>query len=587
VPETRAGQLSYVLADAELRDIRVGGHLALDVVYVAVRDAEWGTVPGEILSCGTSRTRAGTTTTVEVRHSRGDIAFRWRGTIEAATDRVRFTMDGIAEQDFDTNRIGFCLLHPQALKGQPARVSGPSGEQRGIFPAEISPDPVFSGFDRMTCRVGDGAELEIRFDGELCETEDHRNWSDPGWKTYCPPLAAPRPVRFVAGQRVTRAVELRARVTADAPRRAADGHTARVRIRETVTGAFPAIGLGASCWLASDHAVRDAVRALRPSHLHVELEDGTSWAGRLETAAAEAEDLGVPLDIAIAAEPERVALIADRAARTVPRLGRMTVFSPTRHVTDGGTVSALRAALRNAGLAAPVGGGSRAHLAEFNRAVFDAGTWDFVTYGLTPQVHHTDDDSVLATVAAIADGLRQAEAIGGGLPVVVGPITLRPRFNAVGRSDPIPTGDDDGPDVDNRQHTRLAGVYLAAAAVRLIGAGALTVFRAAGRRGAVTSSGEPTPAAAVVSALTSLAGAEARATECPRSEVVAGAAAIAGGLRILVANLSPGERRLELDGAAVQDATVLAGSGLAGDALDPARLTLPPRSAVLLSAVAA
>jgi D-apionolactonase len=572
--ETRAGDLSVVLADSELRDIHVGGHPALDLVYVAVRDPGWGTVPGEILSVATCRTTTGTTTEVEVRHAQGEIAFH-----------VRFVMDGVAQTGFDANRIGFCLLHPQALKGLPVRISGPSGALDGTFPEQISPDPVFSGFDRMACCVAEGAELEIRFDGEVFETEDHRNWSDPGWKTYCTPLAAPRPTHLAAGQHVTQSVELRAHVASALSRRGPRSEAVTIRIGPAVIGTVPALGLGTSGLTRPAPATCEAVRALRPAHLHVELEDGTPWPSRLKTAEAEATALGTTLDVAVVAAPERVALIADRAARTVARLGRVSVFSPARHHTGRGTVTTAREVLRDAGRDVPVGGGSRAHFAELNRGTFDAETWDFVTYGLTPQVHHSSDGSILATAAAIADGLEQARSIAGGLPVVVGPVTLRPRFNAAAeRPDPLPPSDD-GPDVDDRQHTPLAATYLAAAVSRLAGADAVTVFRTSGRRGVVTSEGEPAPAAAVVSALTSLAGAAVRTAGCSDPAVVVLAVTTADGIYMLVTNLAPEGRRLELDGAAVREATVLGARGT-NTALDPSRLMLPPLSTAAILATA-
>jgi hypothetical protein len=502
------------------------------------------------------------------------------------------------------------------------------------FPARISPDPVFTGFNRMTCQVADRAELQIGLAGELFETEDHRNWSDPGWKTYCPPLGTARATRYTAGQRVTQSVELRARVHAGPPRRAAGTDPVVIRIGSEVIGAVPAIGLAASAPPGAAGA-RDAVRALRPSHLQVELVDRAGWAELLAAAAEEAAGLRLPLDVAIVATPDRAAILAATIAGAVPRLGRVSVFSPATHTTDDAAVPAVRAALRAAGREVPVGGGSRAHFAELNRSAPDVSDWDFVTYGLTPQVHHDDDDSILATEAAIADGLVQAGIIGCGLPVVVGPITLRPRFNA---TDPEPTDDPnadphhrpeptddpnadphhrpeptddpnadpqqrpdpnagprpDGRAADERQHGPLAAVYLAAAATRLIGADALTVFRAAGPDGVLTSAGQPTEAAAIVSALAALAGAPVLASECPDSGIIPLAVAADGRLQILVTNLSRRERRLELAGASAQAATILVGREPSRDGREPSRdgrppgrpTLLPPRSVLLLQAAA-
>lgn len=577
MPELTAGSLRATLENAALTDVTVAGRPALDTVYVAVRDADWGTVPAAVTS---SRTRDGAAE-FEVRHLLGGIDFRWHGTVQPTGTGLRFTMDGVAGTSFDANRIGFCLLHPQALRGRTVRVRTPRGEQAGTFPERISPHQLFTDVQAMTYEVGGGARLEIAFDGDLFEVEDHRNWSDPGWKTYCTPLSAPWPVRHPAGRRLRQVVDLRAYPSRPptAARRTAAAETARVTVGKTVTGTVPQLGLGACCLPEPDDAAQAAVRELRPAYLHVELEYGGPWRSRLDRAAAEASALGVPLDVALVVAPDQVTAMSGQVARAAGSFGRISVFSPARHTTDAGTVTAARDALRHAGLSVPVGGGSRAHLAELNRGEFDLQTWDFAVYGLTPQVHHTDDESILATADAVADGLAQARVLALGRPVVAGPVTLRPRFNAAsGQPDPLPLADDDGPDADPRQHTQLAAVYLAAALSRLTGACAVTAFRTIGRRGVITADGRTTPAAGIVSVLTPLEGAGVRQVQCTGGLT---ALAVEGspGLHILATNRARGSIRVELDDLTVSEAAILGGG-----ALDPARLVLPPRSVAVIRA---
>jgi D-apionolactonase len=583
VPELRAGHLTGYLAGAELRDVRVAGLRALDAVSVTVRDAAWRTVPGEVIASRTATTAEGTRTELEVRHRLDGVRFRWQGTIETSPGLIRFAMDGVAEGDFDANRIGFVMLHPQALKGRPLRAGGPGGEFSAEFPGPISPHELATGLTWMTYGVGGGAELDIRLDGDLFEIEDHRNWSDPGWKTYCTPLSAPWPVRHLSGQRTLQSVELRVSGTPAGAGGQRAGGAARVAIGTALAGTVPSLGLGASCLPAVSAAARDAVLGLRPAYLHVELEDGGPWPDRLEPALAEAAGLGVPLDVALVGPAGRVTAMARRLSRHASAIGRVSVFGPARHITEPGTVAEVRAAFGDACQPVRFGGGSRAHLAELNCGRFDQDSWDFVTYGLTPQVHHGDDRSVLDTEAAVADGLAQAAAIAAGLPVVTGPVTLRPRFNAaVERADPLPAADDDGPDVDERQHGPLAAVYLAAAVSRLAGASAATLYRSVGRRGVIRADGEPAPAARVIAALTPLAGSAVRRISA--TDTVSGLAAVTPhGLFVLVANLTPASVPLELAGVkAVTEAAVLGGGEL-----DPHRMVLPGHSVAAISAVGA
>lgn len=578
MPELDAGALSAVLAGDRLQAVQVAGHLALDTVYVAVRDAGWRDVPGSVVDSSTAPTSTGTISTVEVRHQLDDIDFRWQGVIHASPGQLSFTMDGVAASSFEANRIGFCLLHPQALKGQPVHVSGPGGEQAGTFPAEISANQLFVDVERMRYGVGGSTELEIRFEGDLFEVEDHRNWSDPGWKTYGTPLSAPRPRQYGPGQRIRQVIRLLAHPATSSVPRLANDPVARVSVGRDVAGIVPLLGLGACCLPSVAPAARAAVRDLRPRHLHVELEDGTAWPARLELAAEEAAGLGVPLDVGVVAAPSRVAYMVRRIGQTA-ELGRLSVFSPARHTTEAGTVAAARRAVHRAGRDVQIGGGSRAHFAELNRGHFDTGDWDFVTYGLTPQVHHTDDSSILATTAAVGDGVAQARMIGRGAPVDVGPITLRPRFNAAAeRFDPLPP-DSDGPDVDDRQHTPLTAVYLAAAVSGLVGARAATAFRTIGPRGIVTADGKTTPAAEVFAVLSSLGGASVR--QATSTGGVTTLAAVAPpGLLVLASNTTSRAIPLQLTGVKVTGATVIGGG-----VLDPDGLVLPARSVTALQAV--
>jgi hypothetical protein len=588
VAELTAGQLSVRVAGTELRDIRVAGYPALDAVYVTVRDAAWRTIPGELVWSRRVRTEAGETVELEVRHQQDETDFRWRGTAEVTPDRVRFTFDGRAGSDFAANRIGLCLLHPQVLKGRAVQVSGPAGERQSRFPEWISPYQPFTDVQRMSCDVGEGAGLEIRLTGDLFEVEDHRNWSDPGWKTYCPPLSAARPVRHRAGDRVRQTVELTARVAGPRRIRRPAGGRACLIIGPDIAGRMPALGLGASCLPDPDEAVLSAVRALRPAYLHVELEGSRDWEQGFELAAAEAAALGVPLDVALVAAlpelPAMAARISRLGSRPGRRLGRVSAYSPDRHTTDAPAVSALRAALAAArpasGAAPAAGGGSRANFAELNRGTFSTAGWDFVTYGLTPQVHHTDDRSIMSTIAAIGDGLHQAETIAGGRPVVVGPVTLRPRFNPdLGRPDELPPPTS-GPDLDDRQRTDVAAVYLAGALTQLVGAQAVTAYRTAGPRGIVAEDGTALPAAEVVRLFAALGGAPVHASSCDDPQIVALPAVSPTGLTVVAVNLSEQPKPLELPGAELRAARVL-GDG----SRNPAGCILPERSVMVLDAV--
>lgn len=583
-----AGGLSAELAGAGLGQVRAYGWEALDGVYVAVRDAAWRTVPAAVLSSRTEHHGDSSVTSIDVRHFDGSIDFSWTGSIEAEPDRIRVSMDGLPRTSFEANRIGFCLLHPQSLRGRPVRVGGPDGEVDAVFPEEVAPHQPFVRVTRMRYAVADGVTVELDLEGDLFEVEDHRNWSDPGWKTYCTPLSEPRPVRHQAGQPVRQAVEIRLQRSPSAKRVDSPVGPARIDIGSEIIGEVPALGLGAALLPGLPPEARRAVADLYPAHLHVELEQDMPWRRHLAAAAAEANALDVPLDVALAAERSALPDLAEATARSGARIGRVSVFGRVRHTTEEDTVSVVRQVFAGAGVHAAFGGGSRAHLAELNRAAIVATDWDFATYGLTPQVHHSDERGVLATVAAIPDGLAQARRIVGRRPIIVGPVTLRPRFRAdADAPDPMPAPDAEGPDVDERLHEGLGALYLAAAIPALLGAEAITVYRTAGPLGVVTTSGEVTPAAGLIRLLTTVAGRSVRRVTCSDPLVVTLATETPGetsGYDLLVANLAPTPRNVRLNGGLILRAQLLGGAHLEPSGSHTRELELPGRCAVSMNA---
>ncbi len=72
----------------------------------------------------------------------------------------------------------------------------------------ISPDQPFKE-SRDPLDTPSGVEADVRFEGDLFEMEDQRNWTDASFKTYCTPLRNPYPVRLEAGATVHQAIHLR------------------------------------------------------------------------------------------------------------------------------------------------------------------------------------------------------------------------------------------------------------------------------------------------------------------------------------------------------------------------------------------
>jgi hypothetical protein len=504
----RAGDLTATVTDdGRLRPVLAGGRIALDAVYVAVRDPEWNTVPAVVSGLRTGDGEVSFT----ARHA---VGFRWTGRITVIGDTLTYTMDGTAERAFTANRVGFCLLHPIESAGRPLTVRTADGAADGVFPDRIAPHQPFTDISGLSCDVG-GARLEIALGGALFEMEDHRNWTDAGFKTYCTPLRLPAPVRYATGRRVHQSVTLR---LAGTPR-PAPPPTDDVRIGSRRTGRLPRIGFGAGD-APPDPATLALVAAAGPAHLHTELDLGGPWRQRLRSASAEAGALGVPLDAGLVVPPGTDPGPALAALHDAP-VGRVFAFD----AVTGTTSAALAEAMRTAGV--PVaGGGSRANFAEFNRARLPVDRLGVLGYAVTPRVHHDDDRSMLDTLLAQPHTVRDAREVAAGRPVVVGPITLGPRENPQARvRASLPP--------DARQRGPFAAVWALGSIAAMRDAAALTFFTTTGPGGLVGD--RPHPVHAVFAALAGHAGAELLDVDAdPRRWAVlapAGGPVLAGNLR--------------------------------------------------------
>jgi hypothetical protein len=332
----RAGPLSLVYENGDLRYIRLGQHEIVRRIYVAVRDRNWGTVLPVLSSV---QIEAGDDTfhiTYDADHQQGDLRFTWRATIAGEADgTIRFAIDGQAQTTFLRNRIGFCLLHPDTCAGAAARIEHVDGViEAGQFPRYIAPQAVIDGaihpvypfaeMRAMSHEVAPGAWAEVRFAGEIFEMEDQRNWIDGSYKTYGTPLRLPFPAEITAGARVEQVVTLTLRderrttndETADKEtRRQGDKEQLNLPVswspglpvslvvggQSSVVGRLPHIGLGAaSHGQPLSERELERLRTLNLSHLRVDLRLADSaYVAALRRAVDEATALGVALEVAL------------------------------------------------------------------------------------------------------------------------------------------------------------------------------------------------------------------------------------------------------------------------------------------------
>lgn len=529
-----SGPWSLDRRDDELADIRFDGQLVLRAVRLVVRDGDWNT---PVMRVDEARSTHDTLV-VALRSDGFGAAVSGTLTVTAGARSLAVEWRGSSAVDYLTNRTGLVVLQPPHLAGTAVDVAHPDGTvEHATLPRAVAPRQPVRDVAALSWH-DHGLAVTTSFAGDVFEMEDQRNWTDASYKVYSRPLALPFPYRLAAGEELWQRVEIRASGRPTAPVAPPDDH-----LTLTPAGAFPAVGTSAAT--APDPA--PGVPAVGDTLL-VELDLASpTW----RAALARAGRTGQPLDVRLVLPPgpadtlddASVAAIGDAVAALAPHpLCRVAAFARRGHSTRRAHVDALRAALAAAGRDVPVLAGVRSHFTELNRQRhLVPRDVDGLTFATTPLFHAHDTGQLVESVAMQRLVAQETVALADGLPVHVGPVTLRPRFNDVA-ADPAPA-----PAVsDARQGAPelAAWTVASAAALAVAGVASLTYFEAWGPRGLRDELGAPYPAAAAVDALAALAGSDLRTGDSPDGLVWAVGGRRGGRTTVLVANLSRRRRQV-------------------------------------------
>ncbi len=506
--QLRAGPLSLVYENGDLRYIRLGDREIVRRLYVALRDHNWDTI-GATLS--NEQIAIGDNTfqiSYDATHVHGAIDFVWHATISGEADgTIRFAMDGAARSTFRRNRIGFCLLHPMdECAGAPCVVEhSDGGLTRSTFPQQISPHQPFFDMRAISHEVSLDLWVDVRFAGDIFEMEDQRNWTDASFKTYCTPLGLPFPVQVAAGTRITQSVEINMRgeglTTGDWRLATGDRRLVTFSLHPS-SFILPQIGLASASHgqpLSEHEIVR--LRSLNLAHVRVDLDLFSSgWVEALGRATSESNALAVPLEVALTLSDDAERELEQFVSTLVtlrPKACRWLIFHRNEKSTRARWVDLARAALAQYDPAIPVGAGASAYFTELNRERPAIDQLDLVCYSLNPQVHAFDNASLVETLAAQATTVASARAFSSDLPIAVTSVTLRPRFNpnATG-PEPEPVPGELPAQVDARQMSLFGAGWTLGSLKHLLqsGAASLTYYETTGWRGVMeTAQGSPLP----------------------------------------------------------------------------------------------
>lgn len=586
-----AGRLSADLADGNLRTITYDGVEVLRAISYLVRDRDWGTYSPRIENLKVQQLDevfivgyrahcdgpAGTELSIDVR-------------IAASEGRLTFESEAQSDTGFETNRCGFCILHPiVGVAGSPILVEHVDGQRHeALFPDLIEPWQPFKDMRAITHTVAAGVTAECRMEGDTFEMEDQRNWSDASYKTYVRPLALPWPYQIPAGEPLRQRVVLSVRdERAGATAIAAGSHAAITLRPGPRRGRMPAIGL-----VITPEEAKPAIAAhallieVGPQELlfHFDPVSGHDLEALTDFAQIAARHPGrTTLEIALPcrSSPLDEALAIARQLRSAGFAPDTIVISPSvdRQSTPPGSqwpacpplddvYAAAHAAFPNT----RIGGGMLSYFTELNRKRVPPEKLSLFSHCTNPIVHAADDLSVMQTLEALPFITRSVRAIYGDKPYRIGPSTIAMRQNPYGSR----TMDNPGlgripmANRDPRHNGLFAEAFALGYAIRVLDADleCLTLSALTGAFGLLAGSGEPTPEGGkrplfrTVAALAGLAGASWRAcVSSDPSQVLAFMADGVGETTLHLVNLTPTAKTVDLRGlelVAGRGSTILA-----------------------------
>ncbi len=490
----KAGPFTVLYQNGFLRYIKYGSTEILRMIYFALRDENWGTYEAHTENEQINIQDNSFSITYDCIHRKNETPiFHWKASITAwASGEMIFEIQGKALTDLLKNRAGFCVLHPiRETVEQPCKIIHTDGSiTHSIFPKFVAPENPFKSIREFNWAV-DNHWFELKFEGDVFETEDQRNWTDASFKTFCTPLDLPSPVRLKKGDTVNQKITFKSKTDLpliveqkiDQPNQAIQNDK------------LPAIGIGAST--ETDELTPRAIallRELKLSHYRIEVYPLTeSWISKLSIDYQNATALDLPLEVALhltdlfKEEIDAFVFISLQNRINIKQIILLSENKPVTHQAVIDVSQHIKAQLPKVF----IGAGTDFNFTELNRNIFDAQGLDFITFSIHPQEHAFDDLSLLETIEAQTDVVKSAQNIYKEIPIHISPITLRKRFNPYTKSVEkriLSNGDKSDP----RQLTTFAADWTERSIRQLTSSGitSITLYQAVGKQGIMSLDGD-------------------------------------------------------------------------------------------------
>jgi len=480
----QAGPLSLQYSDGSLWNIRLGEEEAVRRIYLVFQDINWTSRPFEILEENWNIADDHFSAELQVRGSKDAENFEASLKIVGTpAGEIKYAFSGSTSADFMRNRLGLCLLHPIAdLSGKPCKLSLSGGTKIiSAFPKDISPSQPFKNLSGISHALNNGQTFEVKFKGEVFETEDHRNWSDASYKTYCTPIELPFPVSVSKGEQVEQEINISISSSVSRTEKPIKRKiTVNVSEKEV---SLPDLGLN----IAKDFSEVDhnefSQLGINHLRLNLDLEDFSEL--DFSRAIGLAKQLNLKLDLALkAATVGDLTDFIKSSHELISEVRNLLIFSKSHKVTPEEFIAAARELL---GAAQSISAGTDLYFTEINRGTPVVPGIDQINFSLNPQVHSFDDRTLIQNLATQEVIAVNVARIAGDKLISVGPITLRPRFNPNATQPDRDVSNDSLPaSVDARQRTWFTEAWTAISIKYLTQSSAInsaTYFESVGWKG--------------------------------------------------------------------------------------------------------
>lgn len=492
---TRYYQLEY--KEAAVRWIKSGDVEIIRMIYSAVRDHNWETLKPKILEENIIQNKDDFEVVALVEYKSNSISFEAKYKITGNESQLKFEMDGKARSTFQSNRIGFCVLHPvKECAGKICTVTHSDGiSENRIFPVRISPNQPMLNISELEWKPAGSVKAKLSFSGDVFEMEDQRNWTDASYKTYCRPLERPFPYSVKKNEKISQRILLEIQ---GPPHNNSKNDVISFSIDKNKKFKIPKIGVcSASRIEPLEQSEAEILKQLPLKHLRGEIKlFEKSWKLNLQRVIEETTLLNLPLYLVLyfsdnyKNEVHDLGVIIHEYAKQI----KYILVVGKNHLYDNelfkDSIKVLKELIPNV----KFGAGVNAYFAELNRIRPKTEKAEFISFTICPQVHAFDKASLTENLEGQKYTVESAKTLYPSQPIFISPVTFKQRFNVVATSEePEPKPDKLPNQVDARQNTLFAAQWLLGSLKYLSQANAdlVTYFETVGWRGFIQGNFNP------------------------------------------------------------------------------------------------